>query len=115
LGYPSLVKLIQCIIQPYKLDVVVEALRAVAPGLTVFEAKGHGRQKGHPILYRGVEYAATLLPKLMIEVVANDNRVDDIVRIVVNAAGAGQIGDGRIFILPVEESYHVRTGFMELD
>src|SRR5262245_14995270 len=87
LGYPSVVKLIQCIIQPYKLDVVVEALRAVAPGLTVFEAKGHGRQKGHPILYRGVEYSATLLPKLMIEVVANDNRVDDIVRVVVNAAG----------------------------
>jgi nitrogen regulatory protein P-II 1 len=108
-------KLIQCVIQPYKLEQVVEALQSVVPGMTVSEAKGHGHQKGHPMTYRGVEYEIVLLPKMMIEIVADDNRVDDIVKVVVDTASTGNIGDGRIFILPVEASYHVRTGFMQLD
>ncbi len=108
-------KLIQCIIQPYKLDEVVEALRSVARGMTVSEAKGHGHQKGHSLIYRGVEYEVTLLPKVRIEIVAEENHVDDIVKVVMSTASTGQIGDGRIFILPVDESYHVRTGFMEFD
>ena len=107
--------MIQCIIQPYKLDEVVEALQSVAFGMTVSEVKGHGRQKGHVLVYRGVEYELALLPKMMIEIVADDNRVEDIVRVVIATAGSGQIGDGRIFVFPVTENYHIRTGFMELD
>jgi nitrogen regulatory protein PII len=109
------VKLIQCIIQPYKLDEVVEALQNVTPGMTVSLAKGHGHQKGHSAIYRGIEYEVSLLPKMMIEIVADDNRVDDIVRVVIATARTGEIGDGRIFITPVMENYHIRTGFMELD
>ena len=108
-------KLIQCVIQPYKLDEVVEALQSVAPGMTVSEAKGHGHQKGHLLLYRGVEYDVALLPKMMIEIVVDDNRVEDIVKVVIATASSGQIGDGRIFVLPVIENYHIRTGFMECD
>ena len=107
--------MIRCIIQPYKLDEVVGALESVAPGMTVSEARGHGHQKGHPIIYRGQEYEVALLPKMMIEIVADDNRVDDIVKMVIETAGTGEIGDGRIFISPVEENYHIRTGFMDLD
>jgi nitrogen regulatory protein P-II 1 len=109
------VKLIQCVIQPYKLDEVVAALQSVAPGMTVSEAKGHGHQKGHHAIYRGIEYEVALLPKTMIEMVADDNRVADIVKVVIATARTGEIGDGRIFILPVEENYHIRSGFMELD
>jgi nitrogen regulatory protein PII len=114
-SYSLPMKLIQCIVQPYKLDQVVQALQSVASGMTVSEAKGHGHQKGHSLVYRGLEYEVTLLPKMMIEIVADDNRVVDIVNVVIAAAGSGQIGDGRIFILPVDENYHIRTGFMELD
>ena len=110
-----MVKLIQCIIQPYKLDDVIEALQKVAPGMTLSEAKGHGHQKGQSMLYRGHEYQVTLLPKVMIELVAEDNRVDDIIKVVIEKAWSGHIGDGRIFIVPVEANYHIRTGFMELD
>jgi len=109
------VKLIQCIIQPFRLDDVVEALQRVAPGMTLFEAKGHGHQRGQPMVYRGHEYAVSLLPKVMIEMVVDDNRVDDVVKTVIATARTGHIGDGRIFIVPVEENYHIRTGFMELD
>jgi len=109
------VKLIQCVIQPYKLDEVVEALQSVAPGMTVSEAKGHGHQKGHSLVYRGVEYEVALLPKMMIEIVVDDNRVEDIVKVVMATASIGEIGDGRIFVLLVIESYHIRRGFMESD
>jgi nitrogen regulatory protein PII len=108
-------KLVQCIIQPYKLDEVVEALQYVAPGMTVSEVRGHGHQKGHTLIYRGCEYEVSLLPKVMIEIVADDNRVDDIVKVVINTARTRNIGDGRIFIFPLEANYHVRTGFMEFD
>jgi nitrogen regulatory protein PII len=109
------VKLIQCIVRPFKLDDVVEALQKVAPGMTLSDAKGHGHQKGHPITYRGHEYAVSLLPKVLIEIVVDDNRVDDVVKVVTDKARTGEIGDGRIFIVPIEANYHIRTGFMDLD
>jgi nitrogen regulatory protein P-II 1 len=108
-------KLIKCIIQPHKLEEVLTALRDVIPGMSVTEVRGYGRQKGRSIVYRGQEYEVTLLPKAMIEIVAADNWVDDIVKLVIDTAGTGEIGDGRIFVLPIEENYHVRTGFMDLD
>ncbi len=106
-------KLIQCIIRQEKLNDVVEKLMTVTTGLTVSEVRGHGRQSGHPAVYRGVEYQLSLLPKVMIEIVADDNKVDDLVKILSETARTGQIGDGRIFVLPVDETYHVRTGFMD--
>jgi nitrogen regulatory protein PII len=106
-------KLVQCIIRPEKLMDVIDALSGTAPGLTVSEVHGHGRQGGHTATYRGVEYAVTLRAKLMIEIVIDDSRVDDVVKTVRAAALTGQIGDGRIFVLPVDEAYHIRTGFMD--
>ena len=108
-------KLVKCIIRPHKLDEVVDALLNIAPGMTVSEVRGHGRQKGHTLVYHGVEYAVTLVPKVVIDVVTDDNKVDDVVRAVIEIGKTGEIGDGRIFVLPVEENYHVRTGFMDLD
>jgi nitrogen regulatory protein PII len=106
-------KLIQCIIRQEKLNDVVEKLMAVTSGLTVSEVRGHGRQRGHSMNYRGAEYQLTLLPKVMIEILTDDNKVNDLVKIISETARTGQIGDGRIFVLSVEESYHVRTGFMD--
>jgi nitrogen regulatory protein P-II 1 len=106
-------KLIQCIMRQEKLNEVVEKLTNVATGLTVSEVRGHGRQRGHPAVYRGVEYQLTLLPKVMVEIVADDNRVEDIVKVITETARTGEVGDGRIFVEPVEESYHIRTGFMD--
>jgi nitrogen regulatory protein PII len=106
-------KLIKCIIRQEKLPAVIEKLADSVSGLTVFEVRGHGRQKGHSAVYRGVEYSVDLLPKTMIETVVDDSRVDDVINVVRQAAMTGQIGDGRIFIVDVEEAYHVRTGFMD--
>ena len=106
-------KLIQCIIRQEKLNDVVEKLMTVTPGMTVSEVRGRGRQKGHPAVYRGVEYQMTLLPKVKIEILTDDNKVDDLIRILYETARTGEIGDGRIFVLPVEQTYHVRTGFMD--
>jgi nitrogen regulatory protein PII len=106
-------KLIKCIIRQDKLTTVIEKLSNIVPGLTVTEVRGHGRQKGHSAIYRGVEYSVDLLPKNMVEIVIDDSRVDDVVLIVRSVAATGEIGDGRIFIQPVEESYHIRTGFMD--
>ena len=108
-------KLIKCIIQPHKLDEVVRKLETIVAGMTVSEVRGYGRQKGHSILYRGLEYEVTLMPKVMIDVVTEDNKVDDVARLVIETARTGEIGDGRIFVLPLEENYHVRTGFKDLD
>ena len=108
-------KLIKCIIQPHKLNDVVTALQKMVSGMTVLEVRGVGRQKGHTLIYKSIEYEVSLLPKCMIEVVVDDNWVDDIVKLVISAARSGQIGDGRIFVLPVDENYHVRTGMMDLD
>ena len=106
-------KLIQCILRQEKLNDVVEKLMTITSGLTVYDARGHGRQRGRSAVYRGVEYHIELLPKIMIEIATDDNKVDDLVRILRETARTGEIGDGRIFILPIDQAYHVRTGFMD--
>jgi nitrogen regulatory protein P-II 1 len=104
-------KLIKCIVRPNKVEEIKDALEKVnVAGMTVTEVRGHGRQKGHKAVYRGREYEVSLLPKMMIDVVAPDALVDEIVRTVVEAARTGEIGDGRIFVMPVEETYNIRTG-----
>jgi len=104
-------KLIKCIVRPNKVEEIKNALEKVnVSGLTVTEVRGHGRQKGHKAVYRGREYEVSLLPKMMIDVVAPDALVDDIVRTIVEAARTGEIGDGRIFVMPVDQAYNIRTG-----
>jgi nitrogen regulatory protein P-II 1 len=104
-------KLVKCIVRPNKVDEVQEALGSVSvSGMTVTEVRGHGRQKGHTTLYRGKEYAVTLLPKMQIEVVVDDEIVDDVIAAIIKAARTGEIGDGRVFVLPVDDSYNIRTG-----
>ena len=104
-------KLIVAIIKPFKLDEVKEALQEVGlQGITVTEARGFGRQKGHTELYRGAEYVVDFLPKVKIEVMVEDNMVDRTTEAIINAARTGRIGDGKIFILPVEDVIRIRTG-----
>ena len=104
-------KKIEAIIKPFKLDDVKEALQEIGlQGLTVTEAKGFGRQKGHTELYRGAEYVVDFLPKVKIELVVPDGQVDGAVEAIQNAAQTGRIGDGKIFISPVEEAIRIRTG-----
>lgn len=104
-------KLIQCIVRPNKIQDVIDALRQLnVSGLTVSEVRGHGKQKGHTAIYRGREYQVTLLPKMMIEVVVSDSAVDEVVATIIRAARTGEIGDGRVFVLPVDETYNIRTG-----
>ncbi|HBT43200.1 MAG: P-II family nitrogen regulator [Alphaproteobacteria bacterium] len=104
-------KKIEAIIKPFKLDEVKEALHEVGlQGITVVEAKGFGRQKGHTELYRGAEYVVDFLPKVKIELVVNDDMVAKAVEAIQQTAQTGRIGDGKIFIIPVEEAIRVRTG-----
>ncbi|MFT4151193.1 MAG: P-II family nitrogen regulator [Paracoccaceae bacterium] len=104
-------KKIEAIIKPFKLDEVKEALQeAGIQGLSVTEVKGFGRQKGHTELYRGAEYVVDFLPKVKIEVVLSDDMVDIAVEAIVNAARTDKIGDGKIFISPVEQAIRIRTG-----
>jgi len=104
-------KNIEAVIKPFKLDEVKEALHEFGlQGLTVTEAKGFGRQKGHTELYRGAEYVVDFLPKVKIEVVCDDEMVERAVEAIVNAARTGRIGDGKIFVSPVEEVIRIRTG-----
>ena len=104
-------KKIEAVIKPFKLDEVKEALHEIGlQGLTVTEAKGFGRQKGHTELYRGAEYVVDFLPKVKIEVVCDDDMVERAVEAIVNAARTGRIGDGKIFVSPVEEVIRIRTG-----
>jgi len=104
-------KKIEAIIKPFKLDEVKEALQEVGiQGITVTEAKGFGRQKGHTELYRGAEYVVDFLPKVKIEIVINEDRVDSSVEAIQKAARTGRIGDGKIFVLNVEEAIRIRTG-----
>ena len=104
-------KKIEAVIKPFKLDEVKEALQEVGlQGITVTEARGFGRQKGHTELYRGAEYVVDFLPKVKIEVIVEDAMVEKTVEAIVNAARTGRIGDGKIFILPVEEVIRIRTG-----
>ena len=104
-------KKIEAIIKPFKLDEVKEALHEVGlQGITVLEAKGFGRQKGHTELYRGAEYVVDFLPKVKLEIVVEDEMLDRAVEAIQNAAHTGRIGDGKIFIVPIEDAIRVRTG-----
>ena len=104
-------KKIEAIIKPFKLDEVKEALNEVGvKGLTVLEAKGFGRQKGHTELYRGAEYVVDFLPKVKIEVVVDDNMLERAVEAIQQAAFTGRIGDGKIFVCNIEEVLRIRTG-----
>jgi len=104
-------KKIEAINEPFKLDEVKEALQEVGlQGITVLEAKGFGRQKGHTELYRGAEYVVDFLPKVKIELVVDDDMAERAVDAILQAAHTGRIGDGKIFIIPVEEAIRVRTG-----
>jgi nitrogen regulatory protein PII len=108
-------KLIKAIVRPNKVDDVKNALEKIQiSGMTVTEVRGHGKQKGHTAIYRGQEYNVSLLPKMEIEVVLPDSIVDDAVKAIIGAARTGEIGDGRIFVVPVGESYKIRTGEKEV-
>jgi nitrogen regulatory protein P-II 1 len=103
-------KRIEAIIQPFKLDDVREALKGIGvDGMTIYDVRGHGRQKGHKEVYRGQEYEVDLLPKVKVEVVISDERVDETVKAVVEAARTGKIGDGKVFIYPVDEAVRIRN------
>ena len=104
-------KLVTAIIKPFKLDEVREALAAVGvQGVTVTEVKGFGRQKGHTELYRGAEYVVDFLPKVRLEVVVQDDRVEAVLESIIKSARTGKIGDGKIFVLPVDQVVRIRTG-----
>jgi nitrogen regulatory protein P-II 1 len=104
-------KLLKSIIRPDKLEQVKDALALVnVTGMTVTEVRGHGRQKGQKAVYRGTEYSVTLLPKIMLELVVPDERCDETIKAIITAARTGEIGDGRVFVLPIEDGYNVRTG-----
>jgi nitrogen regulatory protein P-II 1 len=104
-------KMIKAIIRPNKLEEVKEALTKLSiAGMTVTEVRGHGRQKGHKAVYRWTEYSVTLLPKIMVELVIPDQVVDDVIKTIVETARTGEIGDGRVFVLPIEHGYNIRTG-----
>jgi nitrogen regulatory protein P-II 2 len=104
-------KIVMAIIKPFKLDEVRDALTGVGVhGLTVAEVKGYGRQKGHTEIYRGTEYAVNFLPKVKIEVAVDDGQVDKVVEAITAAAKTGQIGDGKIFVIPLDHAVRIRTG-----
>ncbi len=104
-------KLVTAIIKPFKLDDVREALSEVGvQGITVTEVKGFGRQKGHTELYRGAEYVVDFLPKVKVEVAVADDMLDQVIEAITKAANTGKIGDGKIFVTPVEQAIRIRTG-----
>jgi nitrogen regulatory protein PII len=107
-------QLIKAIVRPNKVDEVKEALeKSGVTGMTVTEVRGHGQQKGHTAIYRGKEYAISLLPKMQIETVVTDGAVESTIRAIVNAARTGEIGDGRVYVTPIMQSYKIRTGEQE--
>jgi len=109
-------KLITAIIKPFKLDEVRHALTALGVhGLTVTEVKGYGRQKGHTEIYRGAEYVVNFLPKLRIEVAVDSDTANKVVEAIVNTARTGQIGDGKIFVTPIDHAVRIRTGETDAD
>src|SRR6185295_6686234 len=105
-------KLIQCIVHPAKLDQLVTALQPVTSGMTAREIRSCGTGSGWTAMYRGVEYE-TLLPRVLLDIVSDDTWVEDVIRIVVETARTGDANDGTVQVMPVDESYHVRTGFMD--
>ena len=109
-------KMIVAVIKPFKLDEVRDALTRIGiHGMTVSEVKGYGRQKGHTEIYRGAEYAVNLLPKIRIEVAVAADQADKVVEAIGAAAKTGQIGDGKIFVTPVEQALRIRTGETDAD
>jgi nitrogen regulatory protein P-II 1 len=105
------VKKVEAIIKPFKLEDVKEALAGVGvQGLTVTEVKGFGRQKGHKEMYRGAEYVVEFLPKAKLEIVVSDDKLEQVVEAITKAASTGRIGDGKIFISPIEDAVRIRTG-----
>ena len=109
-------KIVMAIIKPFKLDEVREALNSLGvEGLTVSEVKGYGRQKGHTEIYRGAEYAVSFLPKLKIEIAVASGAVDKAVEAIAAAAKTGQIGDGKIFVYPIDHAMRIRTGETDAD
>jgi nitrogen regulatory protein PII len=107
--------LLKAIVRPDKIDAVKDALDGIGvSGMTVTEVRGHGQQKGHTAIYRGQEYNVTLLPKMQVEVVVSDDRSQDVAAAIIKAARTGEIGDGRVFVLPVTSSYKIRTGEREM-
>jgi len=104
-------KKIEAIIKPFKLDEVKEAISELGNfGMTISEVKGFGRQKGHTELYRGAEYVIDFLPKIKIEIVVDDDMVEKVVEVISESAKTGKVGDGKIFIIPVEDAIRIRTG-----
>ena len=104
-------KKIEAIIKPFKLDEVKDALNEIGiQGITVSEVRGFGRQKGHTELYRGAEYVVDFLPKIRIEIIVKADMVAQVIEVIVNSAKTGRIGDGKIFVLPVDEVVRIRTG-----
>lgn len=104
-------KKIEAIVKPFKLDDVKEALNEMGiKGMTISEVKGYGRQKGHKEIYRGAEYIVDFIPKVKMEIIVESSQVDEVVDTIRNAANTGKIGDGKIFVLPVEQVIRVRTG-----
>jgi nitrogen regulatory protein P-II 2 len=109
-------KLVKSIVRPNKVDEVKDALSKIGvSGITVTEVRGHGKQKGHTAIYRGQEYSVSLLPKMEIEVVVSDALAEEAVKAIIASARTGEIGDGRVFVFPVDSSYRIRTGEMERD
>jgi nitrogen regulatory protein PII len=109
-------KLVVGIIKPFKLDEVKEALRSIGvDGLTVTEAQGFGRQRGHTEVYRGAEYQVDFVPKVKVEIMADDDQVQPVVDAILKSARTGKIGDGKIFVLPAEQVHRIRTGEMGPD
>jgi nitrogen regulatory protein PII len=104
-------KLVIAVVKPFKLEAVREALEGIGiHGMTATEVTGYGRQKGHTEIYRGAEYLVSFLPKVKIEVVVSDDRVDDVVETIERTAHTGEIGDGKIFVTPIESALRIRTG-----
>lgn len=103
-------KKVEAVIQPHKLDQVKEALKSISiDGITISEVRGHGRQKGHREVYRGMEYEVDLLPKIKLEIVIPDSRLDEVTRTIANAARTGKIGDGKIFVFDVADAIRIRN------
>ena len=104
-------QMIKTIIRPNKVDEVKDAVSKLnVSGMTVTEVRGHGHQKGHTTVYRGKEYNIDLVPKMAIEIVVDDSLVDEVIAAIMSAARTGEIGDGRVFVMPVTQSYKIRTG-----
>jgi nitrogen regulatory protein P-II 2 len=109
-------KMVIAVIKPFKLDEVRDALTAIGVhGMTVSEVKGYGRQKGHTEIYRGAEYAVNFLPKIRVEIAVPSEQVDRVIEVIGSAAKTGQIGDGKIFVTPVEQAVRIRTGETDAD